>query len=160
MKNLKLYFLALTLGVATLTSCSSDDNSPEPQPQPQNELLGKWDLEKVDMKMIIDGEVTIDEKDVPIKQAGLISQYEFFADNTVEYYIYNPAIGNNPATEESGEGTYIRNNDQLTLTINSGNTFTIKLLDAENLHLQTKQDENVEGVVYSLDMTQKFVKMK
>ncbi|WP_177764023.1 lipocalin family protein [Flavobacterium sp. I3-2] len=162
MKNLKSILLALTLGLTTLTSCSSDDNSSDNQvqPQPQNELLGKWDLEKVDMKMIIDGETMIDEKDVPVKQTGLINQYEFFADNTMEYYLYNPASGTNPATEESGEGTYVKNGDQLTLTITNGNTFTIKLLDSNNLHLNISQEEIEEGVNYSMDMTQKFVKMK
>jgi len=162
MKNLKSILLALTLGLTTLTSCSSDDNSSDNQvqPQPQNELLGKWDLEKVDMKMIIDGEVSIDEKDVPMKQSGLINQYEFFADNTMEYYLYNPATSQTPATEESGEGTYVRNGDQLTLTITNGNTFTIKLLDSNNLHLNISQEETVQGVNYSIDMTQKFVKMK
>lgn len=162
MKNLKGILLALTLGLTTLTSCSSDDNSSDTQvqPQPQNELLGKWDLEKVDMKMVIDGEIMIDEKDVPVKQAGLISQYEFFADNTMAYYLYNPASGTTPATEESGEGTYVRNGDQLTLTITNGNTFKIELLDSNNLHLNIFQEETSEGVNYTMDMTQKFVKLK
>lgn len=162
MKNLKGILLALTLGLTTLTSCSSDDNSSDTQvqPQPQNELLGKWDLEKADMLMIVDGETMFDEKDVPVKQAGLISQYEFFADNTMAYYLYNPASATSPATEESGEGTYVRNGDQLTLTITNGNTFKIKLLDANNLHLNIYQEEIVEGVNYKMDMTQKFVKIK
>ena len=158
MKNLKIILLALTLGLTTLTSCSSDDNSSDNQAQ--NELLGKWDLEKVDMKMVIDGEIMMDEKDVPVKQTGLINQYEFFADNTMKYYIYNPASGTTPATEESGEGTYVRNGDQLTFTITNGNTFTIELLDSNNLHLNIFQEETVEGVNYIMDMTQKFVKLK
>lgn len=162
MKNLKGILLALTLGLTTFTSCSSDDNSTDNQvqPQPQNELLGKWDLEKADMKMVVDGEIMFDEKDVPVKQAGLISQYEFFADNTMTYYLYNPASGTTQATEESGEGTYVRNGDQLTLTITKSQSFTIELLDSNNLHLNIFEEETVEGVNYSMDMTQKFVKIK
>lgn len=163
MKNLKNYLIALTLGLVTLTSCSSDDNSSDKQvqPQPQNELLGKWDLEKVDMKMIVDGEIMFDEKDVPVKQAGLINQYEFFEDSTLEYYIYTPANGQTPAVEESGEGTYVRNGDQLTLTLNNTpNTFTVKLLDSSNLHLNLEEEETVAGVNYSMNLTNKFVKIK
>jgi len=158
MKSLKGILFALTLGLTTLTSCSSDDNTPEQQPQ--NELLGKWDLQKTDMKLVIDGGILIDEKDVPVNEIGLVNQYEFFENNTIEYYLYNPATGTTPATEESGEGTYVRNGDQLTLTINNSNTYTIKLLDSNNLHLNISDEETVDGVNYSMDMTNKFVKIK
>ena len=161
MKRISTFLFASTLAIASLSSCSSDDNSsvPQPQPQPTNVLLGKWEMQKMDMKMEMGGNVLIDQQDVDTKTAGIKIEYDFKADNTVEYYMYTPATQQQAEQEQSGTATYTRNGDEITMTINNPTTYTIKVLNSTELHLNMYQEEEVNGSQTKIDITQKFTKM-
>lgn len=161
MKKISSFLFATSFAVLGLTSCSSDDSTPvpAPTPQPQNLLLGKWDMQTMDMKMEVDGNVIVDKKNIPTKASGIIIEYDFKADNKVDYYLYTPANAQDEATEKSGTGTYQVNGEALVLTLNQTQTYTIKLLSNTNLHLNLIKDENVNGINDKLDITQKFTKM-
>jgi len=158
MKKISTYLFAISVGIVSLTSCTSDDNATT-EVIVQNELIGKWEMQKLDMKLVYNGEVVIDEKDIPTNQLGMVIQYNFKTDNTVDYYLFTPANAQQQATELSGTGTYSRTNESLTLTLNSSTTYTINLLNKDNLHLNLLDEETVNGIFSSLDMTQKFTKM-
>lgn len=161
MKKISTFLFAASFAVLGLTSCSSDDSTPQPdpQPQPQNLLLGKWEMQTMDMKLEIDGNALIDEKDVPTKESGIIVEYNFKADNKVEYYLYTPATPQQEATEKSGTATYQVKGEELTLNVSAEQTYTIKLLSKTDLHLNLVDEEVDGGSTYKLDMTQKFTKM-
>lgn len=156
MKKIYTFLSVVTLSVFTLTACSSDDNATTPEPQPTNHLLGKWDMRAMDMKLEMEGQVVIDEKDVPTKDAGIIIQYDFKADNKIEYYMYTPATAQNEETEQQGTGTYQKSGNMLTITIeDTPQTFDVLLLEQSKLHLNlTQEDESTK-----ISITQKFVKM-
>lgn len=161
MKKITTYLFAATIAIVSLSSCSSDDNNnaPMPEPQPVNLLLGKWDMKKMDMKIVVDGDVMIDEKDVDTKGSGITVQYDFKADKTFEYYMFTPANPQQAEQEQSGTGTYTHNGDEIIMTINSPTTYTIKILSGTELHLNMNEAENVNGLETEIDMTQKFTKM-
>lgn len=161
MKKINSLFFAATLAIVSLSSCSSDDSTitPTPEPQPTNLLLGKWDMKKMDMKMVMDGNVLVDEKDVDTEGLGIIVQYDFKSDNQVDYYMFTPANEQQAEQEQSGTGTYTHNGDELTLTLGSPTPYTIKLLSSSELHLNLSETENINGAEATVDMTQKFTKM-
>ena len=157
MKKVYTLLSITALGLCTLTSCSDDDNNTTPQ-EPTNYLLGKWDMQTMDMKLEMDGEVVLDEQDVPTKETGMIIQYDFKADETIEYYMYTPATGQEAESEESGIGTYDLDYNKLTITINDvPQTFTIFNLDENKLHLNLSQEDETNKIKVS--MTQKFTRM-
>ena len=159
MKKISTFLFAATIAIVSLSSCSSDDGSSTPQPQPTNFLLGKWEMQKMDMKMEMGGNVLIDQQDVDTKTAGIIVEYDFKSDNTVEYYMYTPATPQQAEQEQSGTATYTRNGDEITMTINNPATYTIKVLSSTDLHLNMYQEEDVNGSQTTVDITQKFTKM-
>src|SRR5690606_5363018 len=154
MKKFYSLLTAATFGLLTLTACSSDDNSP--QPDETDLLIGKWDMQTMDMLIQVDGEILVDEEDVPTKEAGIIIQYDFKEDKTVEYYLFTPATAGQEEAERSGTGTYEKNETELILTLeNSPTVYSIFLLEKNELHLNmTEEEENNK-----LSMTQKFIKM-
>lgn len=156
MKKIFTFLSIATLSVFSLTACSSDDNVTTSEPQPTNQLLGKWDMQAMDMKLEMDGQVVIDEKDVPTKDAGIIIQYDFKVDNKIEYYMYTPATDQNEETEQQGTGTYQKSGNMLTITIeDTPQTFDVLLLEQSKLHLNlTQEDESSK-----ISITQKFVKL-
>jgi len=156
MKKIYTFLSIATLSVFSLTACSSDDNITTPEPQPTNHLLGKWDMQAMDMKLEMDGQIVIDEKDVATKDAGIIIQYDFKADNKIEYYMYTPATAQNEEREQEGTGTYQKSGNMLTITIEeTPQTFDVLLLEQSKLHLNlTQEDESTK-----VSITQKFVKM-
>lgn len=161
MKKISTYLFAAAIAIVSLSSCSSDDNStaPTPEPQPTNLLLGKWDMQKMDMKIVMDGDTMIDEKEVDTKGAGITVQYDFKADNTVEYYMYTPANAQQAEQEQSGTGTYNRTGEKIIMTLGSPTTYTIQILSSTELHLNMNEKENVNGAETEIDMTQKFTKI-
>lgn len=156
MKKIYTFLSIATLSVFSLTACSSDDNTTTPEPQPTNHLLGKWDMQAMDMKLEMDGQIVIDEKDVATKDVGIIIQYDFKADNKIEYYMYTPATAQNEEREQEGIGTYQKSGNMLTITIeDTPQTFDVLLLEQSKLHLNlTQEDESTK-----VSITQNFVKM-
>lgn len=161
MKKISNSLFVATLAIISFSSCSSDDSThpPTPEPQPTNLLLGKWDMNKMDMKLVMDGNILVDETDVDTKSTGIIVQYDFKSDNKVDYYIFTPANAQQAEQEQSGTGTYTRNGDELTLTLGTPTPYTIKLLTSTDLHLNLYDSDNVNGAETTIDMTQKFTKM-
>ncbi len=159
MKKIRTFLFATSVSLLGLTSCSSDDSNSNPDPQPENLLLGKWEMETMDMKLEVDGNALIDEKDVPTKETGIIVEYNFKADNKVEYYMYTPANNQQGAMEKSGTATYQVQGEELVLNISGEQTYAIKLLSKTDLHLNLADEEFDGESTYKLDMTQKFVKM-
>ncbi|HLW41883.1 MAG TPA: lipocalin family protein, partial [Flavobacterium sp.] len=118
-----------------------------------NHLLGKWNLNTISLKITIDGEVYQEMEDLPVE--GLTTmQFDFRADNTVEYY-----FNNNDEIEE-GIGTYQRNGNNLTITIEGEPAdFEILLSDANNLHLGIEDEYEYQGLQLKEEITFKFLKM-
>nr|WP_264563219.1 lipocalin family protein [Flavobacterium sp. CBA20B-1] len=144
------------MSVFGLTACSSDDHTATPEPQPTNQLVGKWDLQAMDMKLEMEGNVVFDEKDILTKDSGIIVQYDFKADNNVTYYMYTPATAQTEEREQQGTGTYQKNGNTLTITADGApQTFQILLLEQNKLHLNLKQEDESTKI----NITQKFVKI-
>lgn len=151
MKRIYSYLFIAAVGLFGLTSCSSDDNTPI---QETDYLLGKWDLNTLDIKLWADGEVYQEMEDFPV-EGSLTMQFDFRADNTVEYYFYEFEDGDT----RQGTGTYQRNGSNLTITIDDEADFEILLNDANNLHLGTIDEYEYQGIQFKDEVNLKFIKM-
>ena len=90
MKKVGILLFMAVLGFTSLTACSSDDSTAPVVEQEKNHLLGKWNATPTYSKIVMDGDVLIDNLDEEEgSMYGIIKTYEFKADNTVEYYIYS-----------------------------------------------------------------------
>ncbi|SFO19305.1 hypothetical protein SAMN05421741_12514 [Paenimyroides ummariense] len=110
-------------------------------------------MQNMDTKMEMEGNVVIDQQDVDTKTAGVKNGYDFKADNTVEYYMYTLATPQQAEHEQSGTATYTRNGDEITITINNLATYTTKVLNSTDLHLNMYQEEEVNGSKTTIDIT-------
>ena|SRR5690554_3767628 len=143
MKRIYSYLLIVAIGMIGLTSCSSDDNPPD-------YLLGKWTLFTISMKIYVYDEVATEIVDEPVG-GSMIMQFDFKADNTVDYYFNNIEEETYEAT-----GTYHRNGNDLTIIIDDEpQTFVILRNDADNLHLGMTEEEEYVKVESEL----KFIRM-
>lgn len=135
------------------SSCSSDDNSTIVEPQPVNHLLGAWKLNTMSIKISQDGEVLLEQIDVPT-EGQVTWEYDFNEDLTVDYVIV--ADGQS----EEGTGTYTVTDSSLTITIqDEPQTFEITTLNAENLYLKFSEEEEIqEGFLVNIEMEQKFIR--
>lgn len=151
MKRIYSYLFIATVGLFGLASCSSDDNAPTIEET--NHLLGKWNLNTISLKITIDGEVYQEMEDLPVE--GLTTmQFDFRADNTVEYYF------NEDNEVEEGIGTYQKNGNNLTITIdNDPQTFVVLLNDESNLHFGISEEYEYEGMEVKEEVQFKFIKM-
>lgn len=156
----KITLLAFVcLSAFSIISCDKDDNNPAPPVVTKDNLIGKWDLKLVDIKVTVDGEVYTDEKDLDIKDK-LTMQFDFKEDKKVHVYQYSPANEEEEAQEFNGDGTYVKNGNELTITIdNEPQTFTILLNDTSNLHLYSKSTEQYQGMEIVQESTFKMIKM-
>jgi len=153
MKKISTYLIAFSFGLLSLTACSGDDNTPGPEQQ-TNHLLGKWKLNTLSVKSYENGEVVMEFTDLPV-QGQMTWEYDFKADNTVDYHISVPA----QQLEEQGKGTYTKTGNTLTITIEEEpGTFVVSTLDADNLHLKMTEEGTAEGVTYKEEIEQKFVR--
>lgn len=154
MKKISTYLFAASVSLLSLTACSDDDNTVKPDPQPSNHLLGEWKLNTISSKSYEDGVLVNEFTDLPV--AGQISwEYNFKADNTVEYNMAVPSQN----IEEQGIGTYTKTGNNLTITIEGEPaTFVITNLDAANLHFKITEEEEYEGVLYKDEIEQKFIR--
>ena len=150
MKRIYSYLFIAAVGLFGLTSCSNDDNAPVQEP---NHLIGKWNLNALDIKISIDGEVFEEIEDFPV-EGSMVMQFDFKADNTVEYYF------NNDDGVEEGVGTYQRNGNNLTITIEGEPAdFEILLSDANNLYHGIMEEYEYQGMLVGEEITFKFLKM-
>ena len=157
MRKISTFLFAASFAFLGLTSCSSDDSS-SPEPQPTDVLLGKWNLQTVSVKVSVDGEVVQEVKDQPI--SPVVMTFDFKADSKVEYFYYEPATAEEQEYEEKLSGTYKKEGNKLTITIeDEPGDFTILLNDKSNLHLGMSFEETYEGMVIKQETEQKFVKM-
>jgi len=155
MKKITLIAFAL-ISSLSFVSCDKED---ETTIQPKDELIGKWNLNLLDIKISIDGNVIEDQKDIDVSGA-LTMQFDFKQDQTVHFYQYVPATTEDEAQEYNGYGTYVKNGSDLIVTIdNEPQTFKIVLNDASNLHLNLEVTEEVQGMQVEQNSTFKMVKM-
>ena len=149
----KTTLLLASLGLFLFSSCSSDDNSTIVEPQPVNHLLCAWKLNTMSIKISQDGEVLLEQIDVPT-EGQVTWEYDFNEDLTVDYVIV--ADGQS----EEGTGTYTVTDSSLTITIqDEPQTFEITTLNAENLYLKFSEEEEIqEGFLVNIEMEQKFIR--
>lgn len=149
----KTTLLLASLGLFLFSSCSSDDNSTIVEPQPVNHLLGAWKLNTMSIKISQDGEVLLEQIDVPT-EGQVTWEYDFNEDLTVDYVIV--ADGQS----EEGTGTYTVTDSSLTITIqDEPQTFEITTLNAENLYLKFSEEEEIQkGFLVNIEMEQKFIR--
>lgn len=154
MKRIYSYLFIGTIGLFGLASCSSDDNTPVVH----DPIVGKWDLKTMDMKFTANEEVYLEMEDFSV-EGLLVMQFDFKADNTVEYYAENEDEEGNTVVD-SHTGTYAKDGDSVTITINNEpQTFSILMLDSTDLHLFTSEEYTFEEVDYLDEVTFKFKKM-
>ena len=154
MKKTSTYLFAASLGLLSLTACSGDDNTSTVEPQPTNHLLGKWKLNTMSVTSYENDEVVSQNIDTPVG-SQITWEYEFKADNSVEYYMAIPVAG----LEEKGSGTYTRTGNTLTMTIDDeAQSFEISKSDVDNLHLKITEEEVDGDVTYKEEVEQKFIR--
>ncbi len=153
MRKVSTYLSAATIGLLLMASCSSDDNTPDQEPIEENHLLGQWDLNTADIKLYVNGELQQEMNDVSTEEIGAV-QFDFKEDGTVDY-VFSDEEGS-----ESSTGTYQKNGDNLTITIdNDPQTFEIHLNNSNNLHLFLEEEETYQEMLLKTEVTFKFVKM-
>jgi len=154
MKKISIYLFAASLGLLSLTACSGDDNTPTTEPQPTNHLLGQWKLNTMSVTSYENGEVVEQTTDRPVG-SQVTWEYDFKADNKVDYYMSVPLAG----LEEKGSGTYTRTGNTLTMTIDDeAQSFEISKSDADNLHLKMTEEEVDGDITYKNEVEQKFIR--
>lgn len=100
MKKIGILLCTMLIGFSSLTACSSDNAVPVIE-QEKDYLIGKWNGISRHSKIEMDGEIVMDNlNDEEGSMYGIIQEYEFKADNTVDYYTYIPANGSNEASED------------------------------------------------------------
>ena len=161
MKKVGILLFMAVLGFTSLTACSSDDSTAPVVEQEKNHLLGKWNATSTHMKIEMDGDILIDNLDEEEgSMYGGTHQYEFKADNTVEYYIYSPASGSNEAIERRGTTTYERKGNQLILKNYFPESYTILVSEENKLHLYSMFEVESEGTYIKSESIDKFERMK
>lgn len=154
MKKISTYLFAASLGLLSSTACSGDDNTPTTEPQPTNHLLGQWKLNTMSVTSYENGEVVEQTTDRPVG-SQVTWEYDFKADNKVDYYMSVPLAG----LEEKGSGTYTRTGNTLTMTIDDeAQSFEISKSDADNLHLKMTEEEVDGDITYKNEVEQKFIR--
>lgn len=158
MKKIYFYLAVASIGLFTVTSCSDDNNEKQPE-QPKDVLLGKWDLKTVSMKLFVDGDLVQEVKEESV-EGQMTMQFDFKADNKVEYYMYVPASEEAEEQKVNLTGTYEKKGTDLIVTIEGEDqTFKIEGNDAANLKLMQSQEMEYEGMVVKQDLTLNFKKM-
>ncbi len=158
MKKVGILLFIAILGFTSLTACSSDDSTTPVVEQEKNYLLGKWNATSTHMKLVIDGEVLLDELEKETTMRGIIRQFEFKDDNIVKHYTYIPPTDNTEEVDRHGETTYERNGNQLILK-NYPEPYTILLLDDKNMNLHVRTEFVSDGQQYLLENLDKFERM-
>lgn len=139
-------FLVLIATTSVFVSCSSDDNNNSEQIQ-QDPLLGRWIAEKVAVKVTVDGNIMQDETADITNQLDLY--FEFKEGNVVTLYQKQFSTGG----VNEGTGTYIISGSTMTINISGEpQDFTYALEDGE-LSLKIKEEGEIEGQNYIVEMT-------
>lgn len=159
MKKVGMLLFMAVCGFTSLTACSSDDSTTPIVEQEKNHLLGKWNATSTHMKLVIDGEILLDELNKESSMHGMIRQFEFKEDNTVKHYTYIPASENIEEVDRHGKTTYEKNGNQLILK-NYPEPYTILLLDDKNMNLHVKTEFVSDGQHYILEHLDKFERLK
>ena len=156
MKKISVYvLLAFIVGLFSFTSCSSDDNGGSNPSKSTNNLIGKWNLNVVDVKIHLNDEMIQHYEDMPASELLEKMQFDFYEDGTVDYVLVED--GNS----EELSGTYEQNGNNLVIILDDEpQTFEIVLNDEDNLHLFTEEiDDEVQGNVINTQVTFKYIKM-
>lgn len=154
MKRIFSYLFIGTIGLFGTASCSSDDNSPAVH----DPIVGKWDLKAMDLKLSADGETYLDMQDISVEDL-MVMQFDFKADNSVEFYTESEDEEGN-MVKELLTGVYSKNDESVTITIEDEHeTFSILMLNSTDLHLFTSDEYTYEEVDYVDEVTFKFKKM-
>ena len=160
MKKVGILLFMAVLGFTSLTACSSDDSTAPVVEQEKNHLLGKWNATSTHMKFEVDGEVLFDDLD---KQGGpmngIVLQYDFKDEKTVETYMYLPERDGEEAVESRYTTTYEKNGDQLIIK-NYPKSYKILLLTEKNLNIYTINESVIEGKKYKVEEIDKYERMK
>src|SRR5690554_7453336 len=137
MRKFYSFLSAVAFSMFALAACSSDDNTANPEPEIDH-LIGKWNATSFHMRFEADGDVLTDNLDEEEGTTyGIIQQFEFKTDNTMEYYIYIPASEDEEEIERRGTTTYERNGNQLIMKNYYPYPFTILLVNDKKLNLYT-----------------------
>ena len=159
MKKIYSHLSLTAFSLLILTSCSSDDTPQNPDIDPSNYLLGKWNATSLHSKLEVDGELIYDDLNKPGSTFGVIMQYTFKADKTVEYYMYLPATNESEAEEYSGIANYEVNGNQLTFD-HIPKTYNVILLNDKNLTIHTKNEAVIEGKHFKTEEIEKYKRVK
>jgi len=159
MKKIYSYLALASLSLFTLSSCSDDDNKEKPQEQTKDVLLGKWDLKTLSMKLYVDGDLVQEVNDQSV-EGEMTMQFDFKADNKVEYYMYVPASEGSEEQKVELTGTYQKKGKDLVITIEGDEqTFKIEGNDAKSLKLSQSVEEEYQGMLIKQDVIYNFGKM-
>lgn len=157
MKKIYFYLAVASFGLFTITSCSDDEKAgPEPT---KDVFLGKWDLKTLSSKVYINGDLVEDVKEQPV-EGKMTLQFDFKADNKVDYYMYAPATEDREEVKVDASGSYKKNGTELTITIEGEDQiFKIEGNDAENLKLMQSVEFKFDEATLKQDVTFNFKKM-
>ena len=158
MKKITLLAFVCLSALSTISCYRYDKTNTSPVVTKDN-IIGKWNLKLVDLKITVDGQVYSEQKDLDLSQQ-LTMQFDFKEDKKVHLYQYTPATDEEEAQELNVDGTYEKNGNDLTITIEQETqTFKILLNDTSNLHLFLKSTDTYEGMEVIQETTFKMVKM-
>jgi len=159
MKKFHTFLSAAIISLFVLTACSSDDNVPTPEPEIDH-LIGKWNATSFHLRFEVDGEVLVDNLDEEEgTTSGIIQQFEFKTDNTMEYYIYIPAFEDNEERERRGTTPYEINGNQLIMNNFTPDPFTILLVDDKKLNLYTIRESEINDQHYKVEEIERYERM-
>lgn len=144
-----LSLLTLVISSSIFVSCSSDDNSSkEVEVIQQDPLLGKWNLEKIDLKISIDGNVVQEEHGVDITNQ-IQMYFEFFEGNLV--HLFQKDISTNEINE--GSGTFTVSGSEITIVIENESQIFEYAINNGELTLTTVEEEIYQGQVFQITTT-------
>ncbi len=159
MKKIYTILTVITLSLLNLTACSSDDSTPTPELEIDH-LIGKWNATSFHMRFEADGDVLTDNLDEEEGTTyGIIQQFEFKTDNTMEYYIYIPASENEEEIERRGTTTYERNGNQLIMKNYYPDPFMVLLVNDKKLNLYTIRESESDGTHYKVEEVERYERM-
>jgi len=159
MKKIYSFLTISAFSIFALTACSSDDSTPVPEPEIDH-LIGKWNATSFHMRFEVDGDVLTDDLDEEEGTTyGIIKQFEFKSDNTMEYYIYIPASEDEEEIESRGTATYERDGDQLIMKGYYPDPFTILLVNDKKLNLYTIRESEINGEHYKVEEIERYERM-
>lgn len=144
-----LSILALIATSSTFISCSSDDNvTKEVELSIEQQILGKWILGEIDLKMQLGDNVITDEVGTDVTNE-LDLYFEFKVGNVVT--LYQKQYQNGEVTQ--GTGTYTVSGSQLTVNISGTPQVFEYEINGDKLSLTLNVEEMYEGQLLIMNLT-------